>query len=69
MAQPRAGTPSDHYLRNGLRETGAANIVTSVILDYRAYDTLGEATVIFTAVIGVLTVLRAKAHRKKGGSK
>ncbi|MBN2352924.1 MAG: DUF4040 domain-containing protein [Spirochaetales bacterium] len=68
MAQ-RSEIPSSHYLREGLRETGAANIVTAVILDYRGYDTLGEATVIFTAVIGALTVLRAKAHRKKGGPK
>jgi multicomponent Na+:H+ antiporter subunit B len=59
--------PSNHYLKRGLAETGAANIVTSIILDYRGYDTLGEATILFTAVIGALAILRAKAHRKKGG--
>ena len=52
------------YLKEGLTKTGAANIVTSVILDFRAYDTLGEATVLFTAVIGVLAVAR-KVGRKK----
>jgi len=52
------------YLANGLRLTGAANVVSSVILDFRAYDTLGEATVLFTAVIGVLSVMR-KIGRKK----
>ncbi|MBD3264240.1 MAG: DUF4040 domain-containing protein [Candidatus Omnitrophica bacterium] len=52
------------YLKEGLSETGAANLVGSVILDYRAYDTLGEATVLFTAVIGVLTLVR-KVGRKK----
>ena len=46
------------YLEQGLEKTGATNIVTSVILDFRGYDTLGEATVLFTAVIGVLAVLR-----------
>ena len=52
---------SPHYLANGLKETGSANIVTSVILDYRAYDTLGEATVLFTAILGAVVLLRRKA--------
>jgi multicomponent Na+:H+ antiporter subunit B len=59
-------SPTNHYLRQGLTETGAANIVTSVILDYRAYDTLGEATVLFTAIIGALAILRGVARKKKG---
>jgi multisubunit Na+/H+ antiporter MnhB subunit len=57
---------AQHYLDSGLQETGAANLVASVILDYRAFDTLGEATVLFTAVIGVLAVVR-KVGRKKPG--
>ncbi|MDI6641202.1 MAG: DUF4040 domain-containing protein [Elusimicrobiota bacterium] len=59
---PFFGTPlikvASRYISSGLRETGAANIVAAVILDYRALDTLGEATVLFTAVIGVLAVIR-----------
>jgi multisubunit Na+/H+ antiporter MnhB subunit len=35
-----------------------ANIVMDIILDYRAYDTLGEATIIFTAIVGAYAVLR-----------
>jgi len=46
-----------------LRPTGAANLVAAIILDFRGYDTLGEATVLFTAVMGVLAVLR-KTGRK-----
>jgi len=46
------------YVKDGLAQTGAANIVSSVILDYRAFDTLGEATVLFTAVIGVMAIVR-----------
>ena len=42
---------------------GAALLVVAVILDFRGYDTLGEATVLFTSVIAVLTVLR-KVGRK-----
>jgi multicomponent Na+:H+ antiporter subunit B len=53
-----------NYLRQGLSKTGAVNLVSSVILDFRAYDTLGEATVLFTAVMGVLAVMR-KIGRKK----
>lgn len=58
---------AEHYLQNGVQETGAANLVASVILDYRAYDTLGEITVLFTAILGVFTVLRA-AKKTTGGS-
>ncbi len=46
------------YLENGLEKTGAANYVTAVLLDFRAYDTLGEATVIFAAIIGAYALLR-----------
>lgn len=55
------------YLEQGLLKTGATNLVSAVILDYRAYDTLGEATILFAAVIGVLAVVR-KVGRKKIGS-
>lgn len=65
---PQFGYPlmrvADTYLREGLASTGAANLVASVILDFRAYDTLGEATVLFTAVVGVLAIVR-KIGRKK----
>jgi len=54
------------YLDNAKELTGATNIVSSVILDFRAYDTLGEATVLFTAVIGVLTIVRRKGRKKIG---
>lgn len=40
---------SDHYISKGVEETGAINLVTSVLFDYRGFDTLGEATVILTA--------------------
>ena len=39
-------------------ETGANNGVTAVVFDYRGFDTLGEATVLFTAVAGVVLVFR-----------
>lgn len=45
------------YLQEGLKETGAENIVSAVILIYRGYDTMGEVTVIFTALMAILAVL------------
>ncbi|UCG54902.1 MAG: DUF4040 domain-containing protein [Dehalococcoidia bacterium] len=52
------------YIDQGLILTGASNLVAAVILDFRGYDTLGEATVLFTSVIGVVAVLR-KVGRKR----
>jgi multisubunit Na+/H+ antiporter MnhB subunit len=55
-------TTAEYYLENGPHQTGAANIVASIILDYRAYDTLGEITVLFTAILGTFSVLRLKSR-------
>ena len=52
------------YLEKSIEETGVPNVVTSVLADYRGYDTLGETTVIFTAGIGVMLLLRGR--RKRG---
>jgi multisubunit Na+/H+ antiporter MnhB subunit len=60
-SQPE-GTASQHYLQDGVNDTGATNIVTSVILDYRAYDTLGEATVLFTSILGAVVILRKQSR-------
>ena len=64
---PNFGYPdlrmSEYYIEQGLNKTGAANLVASVILDFRAYDTLGEATVLFTAVMGIWAVLRRKGRK------
>jgi len=55
------------YLEEGVTKTGAVNLVTAVILDFRAYDTLGEATVLFTSVIGIMAILRRPGRKNKGG--
>jgi multicomponent Na+:H+ antiporter subunit B len=73
VALPDFGTPvysftpgaaSKEYVEKGLKETGAANLVASVILDFRAYDTLGEATVLFTSIIGATVILRLKSRKR-----
>ena len=58
-----SGTAAETYVREALDDTVATNIVTSVYLDYRAYDTLGEATVLFTAIVGATVILRDKSRK------
>lgn len=62
--RPRAGV-AEYYVANGVAETGALNLVTAIYLNYRVYDTLGEATVFFVAALGVYMLLR---KLKKGES-
>lgn len=59
-----ASTASAEYLAHGLQKTGDGNIVTAILFDYRAYDTLGQAAVFFCGILGAMTVLRRKAHKK-----
>jgi len=48
----------DKIITNTQNETGSNNGVTSVVFDYRGFDTLGEATILFTAVAGVIMIYR-----------
>jgi len=51
------------YIEGAVERTGSVNLVTGVVFDFRGYDTLGEATVLVTAVLGVLTILRIKGKK------
>lgn len=55
---------TERYIEKGLEETGAVNIVAGMILDYRAFDTLGESHVLFVATITVLILLRLNKTEK-----
>ena len=55
---PANNEVSQRYIEKGMQETGAVNIVAGMILDYRAFDTLGESNVLFIAAITVLILLR-----------
>lgn len=46
----------------GVEETGAANLVTSVVLGYRGYDTLGELSILFAASLALGLVLGRRRH-------
>ena len=62
---PRLGDPgsaaslhvSPRYIESAREETGADNMVTAVLADYRGFDTLGETVVVFTAGIACVLVL------------
>lgn len=62
---PANNEVSERYIEKGLEETGAVNIVTGMILDYRAFDTFGESNVLFIATITVFILLQ-NARTKDG---
>ena len=56
------------YIESGLQETGAVNIVTGMILDYRAFDTFGESNVLFAATTTVLILLHMRRKKREDGT-
>ena len=59
----------DEFLYDSVDPDGTVNsnnVVTAIVFDYRGFDTLGEATVLFAAVTGVLTTIRIAFPGKKG---
>lgn len=64
MTPANSGVAPQRYIENGLEETGAVNIVAGMILDYRAFDTLGESHVLFIATITVLIMMRSDKKKK-----
>lgn len=58
FGEPRTTDTDDYYIENTQEETGSANAVTAIVFDYRGFDTLGEATVLFVAVLGVIMLFR-----------
>ena len=62
---PTSNEVSAKYIEDGLQDTGAVNIVTGMILDYRAFDTFGESNVLFIATCTVLILLRSDKKKDK----
>jgi multicomponent Na+:H+ antiporter subunit B len=60
-ASPPARHVSPRYLADTVAETGTPNAVTSVLADYRGYDTLIETVVIFSAGVGGWLLLWRRA--------
>lgn len=53
------------YINDSMTEIGVPNIVTSVLASYRGFDTLGEVVVVFTAGIGVMSLLLVSKQTKE----
>ena len=60
---------TERYIEKGMEETGAVNIVTGMILDYRAFDTLGESHVLFTASAAVMLLMKKEKKGKEISNK
>ncbi len=58
FGSPPISDMDDYFIHHGQEQTGANNIVTSIVFDFRGFDTLGEATILFTAVLGVGMMFR-----------
>ncbi|MFI3206123.1 MAG: DUF4040 domain-containing protein [Clostridia bacterium] len=62
LSNPDNNEVAQRYLESGMEETGAVNIVTAMILDYRAFDTFGESCVLFIAATCVTILLRVDTN-------
>ncbi len=50
----------ERYLERAPEETGHTNVVSAVLVEYRAFDTFGEIVVLYTAITSVLAVMEGK---------
>lgn len=62
---PASRHVSPRYITKTVHDTATPNMVTSVLADYRGYDTLGETTVIFSAGAACILLLRKRREKKK----
>ncbi len=60
FGRPEAVRMDDYFIKNAQRQTGSNNVVSSIVFDYRGLDTLGEATVLFAAILGVSLIFTRK---------
>ena len=57
-------------VQQNLAKTHAVNDVTSIVFDFRGYDTMGEAFILITAVAGTTVIIYSgKKEKKEEGSK
>ena len=64
-SNPANNIVSEKYIVDGVKDTHAINLVAGMILDYRAFDTLGESTVLFIAASAVIILLFANKTKKE----
>ena len=57
---PKNVKMDNYFIKNAQIQTGSNNVVSSIVFDYRGLDTLGESTVLFTAIMGISLMLEKK---------
>ena len=62
---PTVNEVGQRYVEAGMEETGAVNSVAGMILDYRAFDTLGESFVLFTAMCAVTMLMQGDQGKRR----
>ena len=67
-------TTSAEFIRLAPEGAGALNVISAIIVDFRALDTVGEITVLFVAAVGVASLVlatpydrRRRRRRESGG--
>jgi multisubunit Na+/H+ antiporter MnhB subunit len=60
FGKPLMINTDQYYIDNTQEQTGSNNAVTAVVFDFRGFDTLGEATVLFIAVLGISMFFRRR---------
>ena len=55
-------------VQQNLAKSHAVNDVTSIVFDFRGYDTMGEAFILITAVAGSAVILFTKKEKKEDSS-
>jgi multicomponent Na+:H+ antiporter subunit A len=48
------------YLDRAVELTGGSNVVNTILVDFRALDTLGELTVLLVAAVGIVALMRRR---------
>ncbi|WP_024821977.1 MULTISPECIES: hydrogen gas-evolving membrane-bound hydrogenase subunit E [Aminobacterium] len=54
----------NYFIDHALVDRSAENVVTSIVFDFRGFDTIGEAAVLFTAVCSVTALFREGGKKK-----
>ena len=60
-----ASGAADAIVQQNLDKTHAVNDVTSIVFDFRGYDTMGEAFILVTAMTGCAVILFKKKAEKE----
>ncbi|MDI2032196.1 proton-conducting transporter membrane subunit [Saccharopolyspora sp. TS4A08] len=56
---------SEYFIDHAEKGAGATNVVNSIIVDFRAFDTVGEIAVLAVAATGVASLILASRHERR----